>query len=38
MDIKKKQTYSALPGLECGYKELADILTIAMVNMARGWI
>ena len=41
MDIKKKQTYSALPELtrlEGGYKELADILSIARVNKAREWI
>ena len=41
MDIKNYKTYSALPGLtrlEGGYKEVADTLSIAGVNKARGWI
>ena len=41
MDIKNWQTYSALPGLtrlDGGYKELADLLSIARVNKARGRI
>ena len=41
MDIKNYMTYSALPVLsrpEGGYKELANILSIARVNKARGRI